>query len=139
MTFKDHFSGHAAQYVKFRPGYPNELFTFLASIAPAHDRAWDCATGSGQAAVGLAAHFGSVIATDASAEQIGNATRHGRVMYRVAPAERSGIEGNSVDLVTVAQALHWFDMPAFLYGSAARPAAERDHRDLGLQPDGDIA
>jgi len=111
--FKDHFSGHADAYARFRPDYPPELYAWLAEIAPARDRAWDCATGNGQAAVALAEHFGEVIATDASEKQIRSAFPHPRVAYRTSPAEDSGIESASVDLVTVAQALHWFDIPRF--------------------------
>jgi SAM-dependent methyltransferase len=112
-TFKDHFSGHAADYARFRPNYPPELFDYLASISPEHELAWDCATGNGQAAVGLAKHFAKVIATDASAPQIESAQPHPSISYRVAPAEVSGIDPDSVDLVLVAQALHWFDMDQF--------------------------
>lgn len=117
--FKDHFSGHADAYARYRPDYPPALFAWLASVAPDRERAWDCATGNGQAAVTLAEHFGEVIATDASEKQVRNAFPHPRVSYRVAPAEVSGIEGGSVALVTVAQALHWFDIPAF-YAEAGR-------------------
>ena len=105
-TFKDHFSGHAADYAKFRPNYPPKLFDYLASISQERELAWDCATGSGQAAVGLAEHFAKVIATDASAQQIESAQRHPGISYRVAPSEASGIEPGSVDLILVAQALH---------------------------------
>jgi ubiquinone/menaquinone biosynthesis C-methylase UbiE len=111
--FKDHFSKQAAQYAKFRPRYPKELFRWLGSVAPAKKLAWDCATGSGQAAVELANVFEHVIATDASEKQIGNAERHPRVEYRVATAEESGLEPQTVDLVSVAQALHWFDLARF--------------------------
>ena len=113
MGFKDHFSGHAADYARHRPRYPDALFDWLAGIAPRRERAWDCGTGNGQAAVGLAPRFAQVVATDASAEQIASAAPHERVEYRVAPAERSGLEDASVDLVTVGQALHWFDPDAF--------------------------
>lgn len=113
MSFKDHFSAHAAVYAQFRPRYPQELFRYLASIAPGRECVWDCATGNGQAAVGLAQHFRRVLATDASTEQIANAEQVEGVDYRVASAESSGLESASVDLVTVAQALHWFDIPAF--------------------------
>jgi ubiquinone/menaquinone biosynthesis C-methylase UbiE len=75
--------------------------------------AWDCATGNGQAAVALAAYFEHVIATDASAEQLARARPHPRVEYRVAPAETSGLPDGVIDLVTVAQALHWFDLDRF--------------------------
>lgn len=111
--FSDHFSGHADAYARFRPGYPDSLFVWLAQQAPARERAWDCATGNGQAARALARHFEAVVATDASARQIENAGPDPRVRYRVAPAEASGLEDASVDLVTVAQALHWFDLPGF--------------------------
>ena len=102
MSFKDHFSGHASGYARFRPRYPAQLFRHLASLAPGHRRAWDCATGNGQAAVALAMHFERVIATDASAQQIENAVAHERVEYRVAPAESSGLDARSIDAVTVA-------------------------------------
>jgi SAM-dependent methyltransferase len=117
--FKDHFSAHAADYAKFRPRYPKELFRWLATVAPERELAWDCATGNGQAAVALAELFERVIATDASEMQIGNAEAHGSVEYRVARAEESGIDSNTVDLITVAQALHWFDLKRF-YAEARR-------------------
>ena len=111
--FKDHFSKQAADYAKFRPRYPKELFRWLASVAPSNELAWDCATGSGQAAVELAAGFARVIATDASEKQIANAEKHPRVEYRIATAEDSRLEPHSVDLIMVAQALHWFDLEKF--------------------------
>jgi SAM-dependent methyltransferase len=89
------------------------LFEYLASIAPGHALAWDCATGNGQAALGLVPYFERVIATDASEGQVRNAFQHERITYRIAPAERSGIESSSVDLVTVAQAMHWFNLHDF--------------------------
>ena len=113
MTFKDHFSAHSQEYSEFRPCYPESLFSYLASLCATHDLAWDCATGSGQAAVSLADHFPRVVATDASAEQISNATQKEGVSYAVAQAENSGLDANTVDLITVAQALHWFDIDAF--------------------------
>lgn len=111
--FSDHFSGHAQSYAAHRPGYPDALFDWLARQCPRRQCAWDCATGSGQAAGGIAPYFEHVVATDASAQQIDNAVPHVGVEYRVAPAESSGFRDDAVDLVTVAQALHWFDMPAF--------------------------
>ncbi len=111
--FKDHFSAHAPAYAESRPHYPDELFAWLASLTAGHDVAWDCGTGNGQAALGLAAHYSRVVATDPSADQIGNAFPHTRIDYRVAKAESPGLGSQSVDLVTVAQALHWFDRPRF--------------------------
>lgn len=111
--FKDHFSSASDRYAAFRPDYPTALYDWLAGLCAERDTAWDCATGSGQAAGGLAAHFRRVLATDASAEQIRHAAPHPQVAYRVAPAEASGLADGSVDLVSVAQAAHWFDLPRF--------------------------
>jgi SAM-dependent methyltransferase len=113
VTFRDHFSAGAAEYAAFRPHYPGALFDFLAESAPARNDAWDAGTGSGQAAVDLARLFANVIATDPSARQIERATPHPRVTYRVEPAERSSLEPSSMDLVTAAQAVHWFDRTRF--------------------------
>jgi SAM-dependent methyltransferase len=120
--FADHFSVVAADYASFRPRYPDALFAALAAVAPDRGRAWDCATGNGQAALGLAEHFDSVVATDASAAQVSRATAHPRVRYLVAPAEASGLAAGSIALVTVAQALHWLDLDRF-YAEARRVLA----------------
>lgn len=121
MTFQDHFSSLATDYARYRPRYPEALFRYLSDLAPGRRLAWDCATGSGQAAVGLAEFFKRVIATDASEAQLAQAESHARVEYRVAPAEASGLPPASVDLVTVAQALHWFDLEKF-YAEVRRVA-----------------
>jgi SAM-dependent methyltransferase len=128
VSFKDHFSKQAADYAIFRPGYPQELFDYLGSIAPSRHLAWDCGTGNGQAAAGLASVFDRVIATDASEKQIANALSHEHVEYRVAAAENSGIQSGTIDLIMVAQALHWFDLARF-YAEARR----------ALEPDGVLA
>jgi SAM-dependent methyltransferase len=119
MTFADHFSGRARQYARFRPSYPAALIDFLAASSPGRDRAWDCGTGSGQAAVALAARFASVVATDPSAGQLAQAPPHPRVTYRASRESQSGEPEASVDCVTAAQAAHWFDLPAF-YAEADR-------------------
>ncbi len=113
MTFKDHFSKQAADYARFRPRYPREMFEYLGTVAPSRKLAWDCATGNGQAAVELAEVFDRVIATDASEKQIANAEPHERVEYRVARGEESGMESESIDVIMVAQALHWLDFRRF--------------------------
>jgi SAM-dependent methyltransferase len=119
MAFKDHFSGHSAAYRQFRPTYPPELYTYLATLAPRRDVAWDCATGNGQAAAGLAQHFALVFATDASAAQLAERQRHDRIVYACGTAERVPLKSRSCDLITVAQAAHWFDFAAF-YAEVAR-------------------
>lgn len=111
--FLDLFSRDAATYAAARPGYPDALLRFVAGLAPARRRVWDCATGNGQAARGLAALFDEVVATDASADQIAEARGPGNVRFSVATAEASGLPPASVDAVTVAQALHWLDLDRF--------------------------
>jgi SAM-dependent methyltransferase len=118
-SFKDHFSTQAADYATFRPRYPQQLFDYLGNIAPSRELAWDCATGNGQAAVGLASVFNTVIATDASEKQIANTEAHPTIEYRVAPAENSGIGSETIDLIMVAQALHWLELDRF-YTEARR-------------------
>jgi ubiquinone/menaquinone biosynthesis C-methylase UbiE len=119
QTFHDHFSGVANRYADFRPHYPAELFDYLTTIAPKDSRVWDCACGNGQATLDLAGRFDGIIATDASREQIASAIAHPKVEYRVSPAEESGLPDESVGLITVAQALHWFDLGRF-YAEAKR-------------------
>lgn len=112
-SFPDHFSGHASDYARYRPDYPAALFDYLAELSPRRRLAWDCATGSGQAAVALADRYDRVVGTDASARQIEEAASRPHVLYAVAAAEEAPLRGRSVDLVTVAQALHWFDRERF--------------------------
>ena len=116
--FPDHFSSHAKGYARFRPKYPAVLFHYLAVRSPGTQLAWDCGTGSGQAAAGLAERFARVVATDPSAAQIASARPQPRVEYRVARYD-SGLAAGSAQLVTAAQALHWMDADAFV-GEARR-------------------
>lgn len=109
----DHFSPVAGQYASFRPSYPDELFDWLSSVSPQRTQAWDCGAGNGQATAPLSARFERVLGTDISSAQLASAPRLGNVEYRVTPAETSGLADHSADLVTVAQAMHWFDLPAF--------------------------
>lgn len=113
LTFKDYFSKQSSDYAKYRPTYPNALFEYLASLMPAPVAAWDCATGNGQVAQSLTPWFSTVYATDASEKQISQAFQHDRITYRLAAAEASGLPDQSVDLVTVGQALHWFNLEQF--------------------------
>ena len=112
-TFHDHFSSVAKRYADFRPHYPAALFDYLATLAPRDSLVWDCAAGNGQATIDLAARFQRVIATDASADQISAAPPCANVEYRVALAEQCGLGRQAVQLITVAQALHWFDHERF--------------------------
>jgi ubiquinone/menaquinone biosynthesis C-methylase UbiE len=107
------FSPLAADYARGRPAYPVALFDWIASESPGRRLAWDCATGNGQAAVGLAERFDRVIATDVSEAQLAHGLSHPRVDYRLATAEDSGLDAGSADVVTVAAAVHWFDLDQF--------------------------
>ena len=98
---------------RFRPIYPPELFTWLASVAPARRLAVDVGTGNGQAAVALAAHFERVIGVEPSDDQRANAAPAPNVEYRRGTAEATGVDAASADLLTVAQAFHWFKHDAF--------------------------
>ena len=114
MSFTgDHFSKQASDYSLYRPHYPEELFKYLASLTPEHELAWDCATGNGQAAIALSTFYKNVEATDASEKQIEQATPHNNIRYQVSEASQTPFANNSFDLITVAQALHWFDMDKF--------------------------
>jgi SAM-dependent methyltransferase len=118
-AFADHFSRLATGYAAHRPRYPQGLFAAIAAASAIRGTVWDCATGSGQAAPGLAAHFQSVLASDASGEQVRAAAPHHRVRYFVARAEAVPLPSRSVCMVTVAQALHWLELPEF-YAEARR-------------------
>ncbi|MBX2796401.1 MAG: class I SAM-dependent methyltransferase [Myxococcales bacterium] len=120
--FPDHFSRNASAYAQFRPTYPDALYEAIAALVPRRSRCWDCATGSGQAAVALSRWFEQVVATDASASQLRHATPHPKVEYRQETAESTTLEDASVDLIAVAAALHWLDLDAF-YAQVRRVAA----------------
>ena len=111
--FKDFFSSRTDDYTRYRPGYPPDLFAWLAELTEGHETAWDCGCGNGQASVGLAPYYRQVIATDPSQNQIEKARRRERITYAVASAEQSGLADGSADLILVAQALHWFDFGRF--------------------------
>lgn len=113
MSHFTEFNKQASQYAQFRPNYPKELFQYLATITPAHNLAFDAGTGSGQCAVDLAHIFDHVVASDMSAEQISQATPRDNISYFVAPAHESNQPSQSVDLITVATAIHWFNFEAF--------------------------
>jgi len=128
IMFKDHFSQQPNQYAKYRPTYPEALFTYLVSLTPTHELAWDCATGNGQVALGLTPYFRQIQATDASPQQIAHGFAHPQITYQVALAEYPPFADRSIDLITVGQALHWFELDSF-YAAVKRV----------LKPEGAIA
>lgn len=125
MTFADHFSTIAAQYLTYRPRYPQALVRALAERCERHDLAWDAGCGNGQLSVALGDEFRRVIATEPSKQQLAMAERHPNVEYRCEPADRSTLDGASVDLAVAAQAAHWFDWPGYVaeVERVARPGA----------------
>jgi ubiquinone/menaquinone biosynthesis C-methylase UbiE len=118
---KDNFSRQADVYAKYRPSYPKELFDFIVGHVKQRAAAWDCATGNGQAAKELAAWFEKVEATDISQKQLDKAIATHNIIYSVQAAEQTAFADNSFDLITVSQALHWFNFEKF-YTEARRVA-----------------
>lgn len=110
---KDNFSTNSADYAQFRPTYPPKLFRFLEEQLVKKEMAWDCATGSGQVAGELAKFMYHVEATDISAQQLKNAFKKSNINYSRQPAEKTTFSNSSFDLITVAQAIHWFDFGNF--------------------------
>ncbi len=113
LSPKDLFSKQSKQYASSRPTYPRKLFEFIAGLVDEKNLAWDCATGNGQAAVVLADYFKHVVASDISEKQIENAQQKSNITYQIFPAEKTPLEDNTVDLITIAQALHWFAFDKF--------------------------
>lgn len=110
---KDNFSTQSAAYAQFRPTYPQELYDFLLSLVAEKNTAWDCATGNGQVARELANHFKQVFGTDISENQLKHAVLQDNISYLAEPSERSSFGDHVFDLITVAQAIHWFQFDAF--------------------------
>lgn len=100
-------------YARFRPEYPVALARYLGEMAHNRDRAVDVGCGNGQLTVQLAQHFSVVVGADPSADQVANATAHPRIQYLCAPAEALPLPDDCADLITAAQAAHWFDLPRF--------------------------
>lgn len=110
---KDNFSSKSSSYAKYRPNYPQVLYQFLKEKLDKTEKAWDCGTGNGQVAGELAKFFKEVQATDISQEQLDNAIRQPNIHYSVQAAEKTNFPDNNFDLITVAQAIHWFNFKAF--------------------------
>jgi ubiquinone/menaquinone biosynthesis C-methylase UbiE len=127
---KDLFSAQSKEYASSRPMYPLALFEFIVGLVDEKNLAWDCATGNGQAAIVLADYFNHVVASDISARQLENAQQRSNITYRIFRAEDTPLEDNSVDLITIAQALHWFDFDRF-YNESRRVLKKRKVDQVG--------
>jgi ubiquinone/menaquinone biosynthesis C-methylase UbiE len=110
---KDNFSSKSSSYAKYRSNYPQLLYQFLKEKLDKTEKAWDCGTGNGQVAGALAKFFKEVQATDISQQQLDNAIRQPNIHYSVQAAEKTNFPDNNFDLITVAQAIHWFNFKAF--------------------------
>src|SRR5688572_29467213 len=121
---KDFFSGHSKLYATFRPSYPADLYSFVFTHVKNFYSAWDCATGNGQVAQVLAKHFKHVEATDISQQQLDNAVQIQNIHYSTQGAEKTAFPNNHFDLITVGQALHWFDLDKFY--SEVKRVAKKD-------------
>ncbi len=110
---KDLFSAQSKQYASFRPTYPKELYDFILSHVKNRSIAWDCGCGNGQVANDLSPYFEKIFATDLSAKQIENAVAAPNIKYFISKAEQTSFPDKSFDVITVGQAIHWFDFPAF--------------------------
>ena len=121
---KDNFSSQSEKYAKFRPTYPSDFFDYLNSIIPNKENAWDCGTGNGQVALELSKTFDNVFATDISQSQIDNAVLADNIKYSIQPAEKTDFDSNQFDLITIAQAIHWFDFEQF-YKEVKRTAKKK--------------
>lgn len=113
MDYQEHFATHPERYEKYRPTYPDALFNYLSSLVKTRELAWDCATGNGQAAIGLSPYFEEVVASDAQLAQLQQAKDKSNIVYVKWQANKTDLEKHSVDMVTVAQALHWLDFESF--------------------------
>lgn len=112
-NLNDHFSRQSATYKKYRPLYPIELYEEILDLTPGRNECWDCGTGNGQVAQILSQYFERVMASDISKNQISNSVKAPNITYSVERAENSSFLDNQFDLITVAQAIHWFDFKAF--------------------------
>lgn len=112
------FGRTSEDYARHRAGFPASLFDRLARHAAglAGQQLLDLGTGTGTLARGLAGRGCAVTAVDVAAEQLEQARRLDekagvQISYRVAPAEATGLQDASFDVVTAGQCWHWFDRP----------------------------
>lgn len=112
-------------YAQYRPEYPQALFDYILGFVKEKKLAWDCGTGNGQSAKVLSNYFEKIFATDISQKQIDNAHKEANIFYAIEPAEKTSLADKTVDLITVAQAIHWFKFESFYaeVNRVAKPGA----------------
>ena len=116
---KDNFSKQSETYKKFRPEYPEELYKVILTHSKNRESCWDCGTGNGQVAKELSKNFKNVFATDISENQLKLAYKKPNISYSISRAEKTPFNDNQFDIITVAQAIHWFHFNSF-YKEAKR-------------------
>lgn len=109
----DNFSDASSSYKKFRPTYPPQLYQAILAQTEARRSCWDCGTGNGQVAAELSKYFEQVYATDVSENQISHSVRKDNIIYKAERAEKTSFADEQFDIITVAQAIHWFDLKKF--------------------------
>lgn len=110
---KDLFSEQSKSYFNARPNYSEEIIAQILLSVPERQMAWDVGAGSGQFTQLVSPYFSHVLATDISENQLQHAPQFNNVRYAVQSANHSGLMAHVVDLITVAQAIHWFDFEYF--------------------------
>lgn len=124
---RDRFTGAAALYEKHRPSYPAALVDWVLDTThfPAGGSVADVGCGTGISTRLFAERGLDVVGIDPNESMLERArAAGGPARYLQGEAVATGLAPGSVDLVTVAQAFHWFDQEATLaeFGRVLRPA-----------------
>jgi ubiquinone/menaquinone biosynthesis C-methylase UbiE len=113
MRYIHHFGEKSSEYLQYRPTYPDQLFQYLYGMTEEANLVWDCGTGNGQSAIALSHYFKKVIASDINQPQLDQAIKKDNIHYCCFSAENAALSDSIVDMITVAQALHWLDLEIF--------------------------
>jgi SAM-dependent methyltransferase len=107
------FGDRAENYAKYRPGYPDEMLAYLGTLIPPGAIVADIGSGTGILTRELLDHGYEVHAVEPNEPMRQEADRalsgHPGFHSVNGTAESTGLEARSIDLVTCAQAFHWFD------------------------------
>jgi len=113
------FQSQGNDYSKFRPDYPSEIFETIITFAKDNNPnaefevAVDMACGAGEATKHLVPYYKIIYGIDVSSSMLENAPKHPNINYSIGAVEATKLPNESIDLVLVAQALHWFDFEKF--------------------------
>ncbi|KAI9713572.1 MAG: hypothetical protein M1820_000954 [Bogoriella megaspora] len=127
-TFRTYSVEQAEEYARSRYAYAKELYQFLfgwhAARGGSFEKLLDAGCGPGKATREMASSFDEVIGADAgpsmieTARNIGGITKTGKpIQWEISTAEEldkiTGLEENSIDVITGATCAHWFTMEEF--------------------------